>query len=336
MTLMSVALSTVLLVADLSTGASFFPPAAASVHVSEADSTRAAAARAAGSSANVRSRLTRGFYVDPESQAMAAAARDRRIRPIARTPQAKWLTDVTAPLGSATAVSRSYAQAATKADRTPVVVLYAIPGRDCGLHSRGGYPVRKYRSWIREVAAGLEGQRPLAVLEPDAVASLGDCAGQGPRAAMLRYAAKELTGAGAWVYLDAGHSGWRPPEVIASRLRKVGVRHARGFATNVSNFRTTAAERRFGGEVRRQLRRAGVPGKRFVVDISRNGAGPAPESKWCNPPHARLGKRPRVVRKGGLDVLLWVKRPGESDGQCQGGPYAGHWWHEGALRLLAR
>lgn len=32
-----------------------------------------------------------------------------------------------------------------------------------------------------------------------------------------------------------------------------------------------------------------------------------------------------------LDAYLWIKRPGESDGECRGGPAAGQWWPEYAL-----
>jgi endoglucanase len=75
----------------------------------------------------------------------------------------------------------------------------------------------------------------------------------------------------------------------------------------------------------------------FVVDTSRNGNGPnnmqsfenAPydqpasvvstlaSGNWCNPPGAGLGIRP-TTNTGVplLDADLWVKVPGESDGQC--------------------
>jgi endoglucanase len=76
---------------------------------------------------------------------------------------------------------------------------------------------------------------------------------------------------------------------------------------------------------------------RFVVDTSRNGDGPdnmqkyasAPYDQpasvistlaagnWCNPPGSGLGLRPTA--KTGvplLDAYLWVKTPGQSDGQC--------------------
>ena len=34
-----------------------------------------------------------------------------------------------------------------------------------------------------------------------------------------------------------------------------------------------------------------------------------------------------------VDAYLWVKRPGESDGTCKGGPKAGQWWASYALAL---
>jgi endoglucanase len=75
----------------------------------------------------------------------------------------------------------------------------------------------------------------------------------------------------------------------------------------------------------------------FVIDTSRNGDGPngmqayaqppydQPSSvvatlssgNWCNPPASGLGVRP-AARTGVplLDAYLWVKTPGQSDGQC--------------------
>ena len=75
----------------------------------------------------------------------------------------------------------------------------------------------------------------------------------------------------------------------------------------------------------------------FVIDTSRNGDGPnnmqayaqAPydqpasvigtlaSGNWCNPPNSGLGLRP-TANTGVplLDAYLWVKTPGQSDGQC--------------------
>ena len=93
-----------------------------------------------------------------------------------------------------------------------------------------------------------------------------------------------------------------------------------------------------------------VPATHFIVDTSRNGLGPdsmqsyaaAPydqpsgvtsnlaNGNWCNPPTAGLGIKPTAATRVNLgsldsylpgsppllDAYLWVKTPGQSDGQC--------------------
>ncbi len=249
-------------------------------------------------------------------------------------PQAWWLTE---SLSTATVRSTvaAYLDRAAAAKARPVLVLYAIPGRDCGSYSSGGFAdAAGYRGWIAQVAAALQGSSALVVVEPDALASAGKCGGSG-RISLLRWATRKLARSGAWIYLDAGHSNWEKSTVMVSRLRAAGVRWARGVSLNVSNYRSTAAEKRFGASVVRGLRARGLKGKRFVIDTSRNGAMPR-SSEWCNPTWARLGARPRLVRhRGALDGFLWVKHPGESDGTCNGGPEAGRWSDLLASRLVA-
>jgi len=95
----------------------------------------------------------------------------------------------------------------------------------------------------------------------------------------------------------------------------------------------------------------------FVIDTSRNGRGPwtppaglYPDPQdWCNPPDRGVGIRP-TTRTGEplADAFLWVKVPGESDGQCSRGltdnggvdpewgrvdPAAGDWFPQQALEL---
>lgn len=96
--------------------------------------------------------------------------------------------------------------------------------------------------------------------------------------------------------------------------------------------------------------------KRAVIDTSRNGRGswtpPAgtyrdPEI-WCNPPGRGLGRRPALDSGNAyVDAFLWIKVPGESDGQCLRGtagpadperkvvaPPAGQWFAEQARELI--
>ncbi len=100
------------------------------------------------------------------------------------------------------------------------------------------------------------------------------------------------------------------------------------------------------------------PTAHYVIDTSRNGQGPwaAPAypdpQDWCNPPGRGLGLAPTLdTGQQLLDAYLWVKTPGESDGECTRGlgpagetvdaewgridPGAGDWFPEQALQLAA-
>lgn len=94
-----------------------------------------------------------------------------------------------------------------------------------------------------------------------------------------------------------------------------------------------------------------------VIDTSRNGQGPwtptvsYPDPQvWCNPPGRGVGLRPTADTGSALiDALLWIKIPGESDGECTRGlgpagttvdpewgvidPPAGMWFRQMALEL---
>ncbi|MBT0994062.1 glycoside hydrolase family 6 protein [Cellulomonas sp. DKR-3] len=271
-----------------------------------------------------------GLYVGDGTQALtawaAATGTDKELlAAIAHTPQATWLGSWTDAAGARDQAAR-VTGAAADAGSTAVLVVYAVPGRDCGLHSAGGVAAGEYVRWVETVADGVEGH-PIVVLEPDALAQLGDCDGQGDRVGYLAAAARALDAAGARVYLDAGHSGWHPAAETARRIERVGTEHLAGFALNTSNYQTTADERAYGEQVAGLL-----DGLGFVVDTSRNGNGS--NGEWCNPRGRALGDPPRLVDDGtALDALLWVKAPGESDGACNGGPAAGRWWQEMALEL---
>lgn len=270
------------------------------------------------------------FYVDPETQAYeawtAATGTDKALlEKIAQTPQSYWVGDWDEPTLARQEVE-DYTSRAVAAGKTPILTVYAIPGRDCGSHSGGGVEESEYAAWIDTIASGIHGN-PYIILEPDALAMLGDCAGQGDRVGFLQYAARELTEAGGRVYIDAGHSAWLSPSEAARRLNLVGFQYAAGFALNTSNYQTTSASRSYGEQVS-----ALVGGRGYVIDTSRNGNGS--NGEWCNPRGRALGERPAVVDDSThLDALLWVKLPGESDGACNGGPAAGAWWQEIALEL---
>lgn len=244
---------------------------------------------------------------------------------IALTPQAFWVGDWLDVEQVAAEVGTYTAEAA--ADGTiALLVLYAVPGRDCGSFSAGGLTPSAYGAWVDSVAGAIKGET-WVILEPDALPQVGRCADQGDRVGLLREAALTLTEAGARVYLDIGHSDWLSMPDAVDLLERVGLEHAAGFALNTSNYGTTADERAYGRRISRALDDVG-----FVIDVSRNARGS--NGDWCNPAGRGLGDTPRLVRGAGpLEALLWVKAPGESDGTCNGGPPAGEWWQERALEL---
>jgi endoglucanase len=110
------------------------------------------------------------------------------------------------------------------------------------------------------------------------------------------------------------------------------VDHARGFSLNTANFFTTDEEIGYGEAI------SGLTnGSHYVIDTSRNGAGPAPDAAldWCNPSGRALGTPPTTATTGAhADAYLWVKRPGESDGSCgRGDPGPGQFINQYAISL---
>jgi endoglucanase len=219
-----------------------------------------------------------GQYLAAGRPADAAA-----IRAVAGEPQAVWFTggspaDVAARVATITA-------AAAADHAVPVLVAYNIPHRDCGLYSGGGASSEDdYQRWIDGFADGLVASTAVVVLEPDALATLSQpgCTGAvtDERYRELRYAVHRLRAAAPIaLYLDGGHSAWRPiedtpllhagppplpagsgpisafgPAVepgMATRLIRAGVAEATGFVLNVSNYRSTPELIAYGNRLAR-------------------------------------------------------------------------------------
>lgn len=330
------------------------------------------------------------------------------IHEMINTPQAVWFTG-----GNPKSVQqdvKSIVHRATGKGTVPVLVAYNVPGRDCSQYSAGGATTGDdYRAWIDGFAAGLGKSKAVILLEPDGLALLPTDCGQPDtynRVGLINYAAHTLLrDPNAVIYLDAGHSAWHSTGDMASRLVSGGVLDVQGFFLNVSNYRATDYEVRFGTWISKCIAFANdpeeggwrlghydycasqyyspygpvdpndistwhytdqwydanmgtaTPTAHFVVDTSRNGQGPwsAPANhpagdpqEWCNPPGRGLGLRPTANTGQTLaDAYLWVKIPGESDGQCYrwtSGPLdpvrdtydppAGQWFPDMALELV--
>ncbi|MEV8372524.1 glycoside hydrolase family 9 protein [Kribbella sp. NPDC056861] len=284
--------------------------------------------------------LTSGFYVNPTSTPKAwvnSHASDSRAATIntniASKPTAKWFGNP--PSGTTIgAMVGGYVGAADNADKLPVLVAYNLPGRDaCGGHSGGGAgSPAAYRTWISAFASSIGTRPAVVVIEPDA---LGDfecmtAAQIAERNGMLTFATQQFRdrAPNTWTYLDGGNAGWVPAATMAQRLQSAGIANARGFSVNVSNYYTTSASVSYANNVRSNLGTA----KPFVIDTSRNGNGS--NGVWCNPAGRKLGSSPQ--QGGGAEMLLWIKVPGNSDGQCGIAPTvpAGTFSPDIAVRLI--
>jgi endoglucanase len=292
-------------------------PTAADVHVS------AKTTALEPTYAPILSSSPRGMnlYVDPSLE------QSGRPAVVSTQPVASWLGGWS---GNVQGAAANIVTAAASQNKLATLVIYNIPGRDCGSYSAGGLAsADHYKAWIRQLVAGIGSNKAIVILEPDALAQI-DClseADQAMRYSLLADAVNVLaTQTKAFIYIDAGHSGWISAATMTDRLKKANIGQARGFSLNVSNFISTDQNTSYGNSI------SASTGKAFVIDTSRNGNGS--NGEWCNPRGRALGASPTTNVGGNVDAFLWVKVPGESDGTCNGGPSAGAWWEEYAQELV--
>jgi cellulose 1,4-beta-cellobiosidase len=238
----------------------------------------------------------------------------------------------------------------------PVIVVYDLPGRDCAAASSAGElapdaagEARYRREFIDVIAKRLQAQPSLriaVVLEPDSLANVVTNM-EIPRCTVaepvyrrsIAYAISKLSLPNVYVYLDAGHSQWlgwpRNLKKSVGIFKQVlasagGAERVRGFAVNVSNYnpvhdpttkRTSPDEpspdeSAYVRELGAALTKAGVSGKAFLIDTSRNGRPNirTDPGSWCNVKGAGLGERPRIAPELSVDAYVWIKPPGDSDG----------------------
>jgi cellulose 1,4-beta-cellobiosidase len=237
-----------------------------------------------------------------------------------------------------------------------VFVIYDLPNRDCNAESSAGElpasaegEARYQREYIDVIAAAFAAhpdQRIAVIVEPDSISNLvtnlenPKCqAAEGIYKRGVAYAISKLSLPNVFLYIDAAHAGWLgwPRNLVKSvALYKEilamagGADRIRGFATDVSNYdpprdptnppRNPAAaasdELGYVADLSKALAAAGIDGKGFVIDTSRDGKSHIRTSpgNWCNIKGAGLGERPQPSPAPMVDAYLYIKVPGESDG----------------------
>jgi len=219
------------------------------------------------------------------------------------------------------------------APQLPVLVVYNMPNRDVGQYSKGGATTREsYLDFLKSFADGIGSNKPILIFEPDSLTHTGDMndVEAQDRISLMKEGLQLLTdNCDALVYIDIGHSNWLSPAEASKLLDKVTNHKVRGFAVNVSNYRTTKESMEWSLKLCEHR-----PNDYFVIDTSRNGNGPH-GNEWCNPPGRAVGEEPTCdTGEEQCDAFLWIKIPGESDGKLNNGPRAGRFWGEMAEDLV--
>ena len=286
----------------------------------------------------------KGLFVDLDNNAITQAqtwltsrpADSRKMDRLGHIAQGTWIGG-----WSNTTDIRNKVIKATNQNQIFQCVFYNIVGRDAGSFSAGGASsYDAYNAFVDAYANAMNvpGATVLVVLEPDSLPQLLDIPeSQRPfRLAALRRAAQVFKSKGFFVYQDAGHNNWWSTQVMAERLTACNIDIVDGFALNTSNNCPDNVKGSTGFTLLEFAKDLSIRcgGKHAVIDSSRNGGSTIKD--WCNPrgTDVKFGREPTLATGYAyVDAYIWTKRPGESDGNCNGGPNAGEWWPEYALEL---
>ncbi|TMW59626.1 hypothetical protein Poli38472_004695 [Pythium oligandrum] len=232
------------------------------------------------------------------------------------------------------------------ASQRPTIVVYGLPQKDCehGFSTAGSNKNSDdYRAFLNLLAEASQNQPVIYILEPDAIGLLAKngCGNSNNYAANLALALDVLgANPNADIYLDIGYWTVMSDDgaaEVAEVVKKVDTSgRCKGIALDTSNYRSVK-------EMATSCERfARVSGKNYhcIVDTSRNYVPPA-SNEWCNAKNTGIGQLPTANTGHDLiDHFVWVKPPGESDGECSGqtsdslpGPSAGSFFTEHFVQL---
>lgn len=213
-----------------------------------------------------------------------------------------------------------------------VFVLYAIPDRDAGQYSSGGLDYDAYMSYVDGLVDGIGDNDAIVIIEPDALCHCIKGASSVARLGMLEEVIGKLSKTNAKLYLDVGNPRWINFETVAQTLETMDIPDDVGFSINVSNFIPTKECVAWGNRLSHRLGSK----RTYVVDTSRNGID-GYDGEWCNPEGMGCGIPSTEYTASELcDAYLWIKVPGESDGNKGNAPMAGQFYPRYAEGLVSR
>ncbi len=232
-------------------------------------------------------------------------------------------------------------------DRIPLVV-YGIPGKDCkdGYSNRGfNKNMQDYKAFIQYLSDKVGTRKAVYLLEPDAIGLTANngCGVKSMYLDYLRVAIDELSkNPNADIFLDVGYwtIEWNGADVakVINQVWPEKSSKVKGIVLNTSNYQKTEKMAQLCSKFSQESGRS----IKCVVDTSRNYIGPPKSNEWCNTKSTGIGKPPSSTT--GIDnvpYFLWIKPPGESDGECNGqssgdqmiGPSAGVFFKDHFVQL---
>jgi len=207
------------------------------------------------------------------------------------------------------------------------IIVYGLPGKDCdaGASSSGtNQNDAAYITFVNALSTEIANKEVIIILEPDAISLSmpGKCGLNNNFIPNIEKALSILSeNCNAKIYLDIGYwnliYGNDKIKQVLDIINKIDPNNViKGFSLDLSNYRTTVESIKSCTDIR------SVSGKDYhcIIDTSRNHNGPdTANSQWCNLLTAGMGELPTDKTNNAIiDYFLWMKPPGEVDGQCTG------------------
>ena len=204
----------------------------------------------------------------------------------------------------------------------------------------GQWNVPDSEHWYKELAAGIGAARALVILQID-LPFAARTRNQQPEA-IDSYGTKVLSAnPHTTVYIDAGAYLWLSPAQQGALLISNGIRRARGFSVNDTQYGSMSQELEYGAQIVSYLDSHGVTGKHFLVNTAQNGqpylAGqvsvPSNDTPRCHSrtqtlcqrtgippttdvanPRWRLSRADAAIAKREVDGYVWASQPWNVNG----------------------